>query len=300
MIFLKLLDPHTTRATCLSSSTLIEDPGENKELFILKIFLLKLLIMKIHKIILILFSCLLISLIFYQIKFGETIKDENVLIVGTSPDYPPYESIDTESGKPVGLDIDLIAEIAARLNKDLIIKNMPFTSLIFGLLTHDIDLIASGISPTERRSKLVLFSNKYLNGAPFVVVTKAAQLQPASMQDLQNQTVAVNTGYVTDLYMTKNHPDIKLVKLDSPSDCFMALQTGAVDAFVTSPHSAKTFLENISNSKDFFVMQIPDTGDACALAVAKNDEKLLAQINQVLEAMDADGTLDKIKEKWGF
>lgn len=256
--------------------------------------------MKTQKIILILFSCLLIGLVFYQIKFGETVKNDKVLVVGTSLDYPPYEFIDSDTEKPAGLDIDLVTEIAQRLDKDLIIEDKPFSSLIFGLLTNDVDMIASGISPTERRAKLVLFSDLYLTAMPFVVVTKSAQLQPSSIDDLKNKVVGVNTGYVTDLYMSKEHPDIELVKLDSPADCFMALQTGVIDAFVTSPHAVKTFLENISNPNDFFSMQLPGTGEVCAFAVAKNNEELLKQINQALEAMRADGTLEKIKQKWGF
>lgn len=256
--------------------------------------------MKIQKIVLILLSCLLFFAVAYHIKFGTHVKNDNVLVVGTSLDYPPYEFIDSQTGKPAGLDIDLITEIAQRLGKDLIIQDKPFSSLIFGLLTNEVDTVASGISPTERRAKLVSFSDKYLTGVPFVAITKAAEFQPQSMQDLQNKIVAVNTGYVTDLFMSKEYPNVELIKLDTPSDSFLALQTGAVDAFVTSPHTAKIFLEHIANPQDFFMMQIPDTGEVCAFAVAKNNEKLLEQINRALKAMHQDGTLENIKQKWGF
>ncbi len=120
------------------------------------------------------------------------------------------------------------------------------------------------------------------------------------MLDLKNKIAAVNTGYITDLYMTKEYPDIELIKLDTPSDSFLALQTDVVDAFITSPHAVKTFLENISNPQDYCVMQIPDTGEMCALAIAKNNKDLLIQINQALQAMHQDGSLEKIKQKWGF
>ncbi len=256
--------------------------------------------MKISKIILSLFSCALIFAVAYYVKFSVTSKDENCLIVGTSLDYPPYEFIDAKTGQAVGLDIDLVAEVASRLDKKLIIKNMPFTSLVFGLLSNDVDLIASGLSPTSRRAKLVAFSETYVQGIPFVVITNASKLKPHSMQDLQKEIVAVNTGYLADLYMGKEHPDIQLLKLDSPSDCFMALQTGVVDAFITSPYSVETFLNNISNKQDFFVMQVPNAGEACAFAVAKNNEKFLNKINQAFDSMRADGTLEKIKQAWGF
>lgn len=256
--------------------------------------------MKISKIVLILFFSLFVGAIIYQMKVGKQAKDENVLVVGTSLDYPPYAFIDKQTGQASGLDIDMIIELASRLNKTLIIEDMPFSSLILSLLVGDIDMIAAGISPTERRAKLVSFSDLYLQGLPFVVITKTSHLQPTSMQDLQNKIVAVCTGYITDLYMSQEHSNIELVKLDSPANCFLALQTGTVDAFVTSTHSAATFLNNSVSSENFSVMQIPHTGEGCAIAVAKNDKKLLQQINQILEAMNADGVLEKIKQKWGF
>ena len=256
--------------------------------------------MNIKKIILIITSVVLLFTLSYNFKFGETANNENVFVVGTSLDYPPYEFIDAKTGQAAGFDIDLVHEIAERLGKNLIIKNMSFSSLIFGLLTGDIDVIASGISPTERRAKLVAFSDKYLTGVPFVVLSKVDTLQPKSMQDLYAKSVAVNTGYITDMYMANQHPNVELIRLDSPAESFLALQTGVVDAFVTSPHTAQTFLQNVSNPEDFFVMQIPDTGEICALAVAKNNEQLLKQINEALHAMSIDGTLEQIKVKWGF
>src|SRR3990167_7444417 len=256
--------------------------------------------MKMQKIMLILFSCVLLAAVLYQFKFDKQHKDDAILVVGTSLDYPPYEFIDHQTQQPVGLDIDMVSEIAARLNKTLIIKNMPFTSLIFGLLTGSIDMIAAGISPTERRAKLVSFSDQYLKGQPFVVLTKTVHLQPNSMQDLQDKVVAVSTGYIMDLYMSKEHPSIELIRLKSPAECFMAVQTGMVDAFVSGSNTVATFLQHIQNPENFSVMQIPDTGEPCSFAVAKNNKKLLEQINQALMAMTADGMLEKIKEKWGF
>ncbi len=42
---------------------------------------------------------------------------ENVLVVGISPDYPPYANIDITTGQIVGLEMDVVTEIAQRLNK---------------------------------------------------------------------------------------------------------------------------------------------------------------------------------------
>ncbi len=59
----------------------------------------------------------------------EAIKEAKVIKVGTSADYPPFESVD-ENGNKVGFDIDLMTEIAKRLGVELEWVDMPFDSLI--------------------------------------------------------------------------------------------------------------------------------------------------------------------------
>lgn len=256
--------------------------------------------MKISKIVLTLFSCLVVFAVLYQIKYGKQLKDDNVLVVGTSLDYPPYALKDIQTGQAIGFDIDVVSEIAHRLHKKLILQDMPFSSLIFGLLTDEVDLIAAGMSPTERRSKLVSFSKIYLE-EPLIILTQADHFKPESLQDLKGKLVAVNTGYFADAFMSA-YPDISLVRLDSPSDCFMALQTGTVDAFVCVQGTVKNFLNIISNPEQFAQVKIisDDALERCALVVSKNNEKLLQQVNKIIDAMIADGTMQIMKQKWGF
>ncbi|MBP7854698.1 transporter substrate-binding domain-containing protein, partial [Candidatus Babeliales bacterium] len=104
--------------------------------------------MKNLKIFIVLFAIIFMVVGMYFHKSTKNVTDSNILIVGTSLDYPPYDFVDTQTGQPAGFDIDVLAELCKRMQKNLIIKNMPFTSLIFGLLAHDIEMIAAGMSPT--------------------------------------------------------------------------------------------------------------------------------------------------------
>jgi ABC-type amino acid transport substrate-binding protein len=256
--------------------------------------------MKISKIIIIIFSCLVFSYIFKWIASSTpTPKDKSILIVGTSPDYPLYEFIDVKTGEIIGFDIDVVTEIAKRLGKKLKIKDMPFSALIFGLLTNDVDLIASGMSPTKRRARVVSFTKKYLHGAPLVILTKKSHFQPKSVQDLIGKTVAVNLGYVADMHMS-TVPGVNLIKLDSPAKCFMALDSGSIDAFVCAQSPVKTFLHNNSQADQFATQEIDGTGEDCAFAVNKQNTELLNELNTALESMKNDGTLDSFKQKWEF
>ncbi|HSW75990.1 MAG TPA: transporter substrate-binding domain-containing protein [Candidatus Saccharimonadales bacterium] len=257
--------------------------------------------MKILKIVVILFSFLIG---FYAIKlanqsFSKT-KDESILVVGTSPDYSPYEYIDVKTKNIVGFDIDLIEEVARRIGKKIIIIGMPFSSLIVSLFSGSIDVIASAISPTSRRKHAVLFSESYLTGDPLVIVSKVSRGIFHNVKDLRDKQVVVNTGYVADTYMTNQEgmSSKNLVRLESPAKALMALKSGSVDAWICAESSAKAFLEKITDKNQFILTPLVGTDDNYGLVVHKKNNKLVDQINQAIDSMHKDGTLTRLKEKW--
>jgi polar amino acid transport system substrate-binding protein len=234
---------------------------------------------------------------FYFFKSTKNNIDKDVLVVGTSLDYFPYEFVDTQTGQPAGFDIEVTAELARRMGKKLIVKNMPFTSLIFGLLSHEMDMIAAGMSATERRARMVLFTDEYVKPKPLAFISKKSVFTPQSIQDLYGKRVAVSTGYIADMKMSE-HPEIILTRLENPANCFMALQVGSVDAFVDITTNLGVFLKNHAHPEQFALFEVPDIQESCAFAVNKDNQKLCDQINQTLRLMREDGALNTMQEKW--
>lgn len=226
-------------------------------------------------------------------------KDQNTIIVGTSADYPPYAFVDIKTGQVVGFDIDVAREVVRRLDKECVIEDMPFTTLIFDLLAQEIDIIAAGLTPTPRKAKNVHFSQLYLQGDPLIALTKKGASTITSIQDLEGKKVVVNTGYTADLYLS-DKPNIELVRLKSPAESFMALKSGSVDAFVAARSSLVTFLKKEGVADRLATFVLPETGDSYALAINKNNETLLDDVNKVLFAMQQDGTLQALKKKWSL
>ncbi|MBV8660844.1 MAG: amino acid ABC transporter substrate-binding protein [Candidatus Dependentiae bacterium] len=226
------------------------------------------------------------------------IPAKNILIVGTSADYPPYAQIDLNTGEIVGLEIDVINEIARRLDKKLQIKDMPFNSLIIELISGQIDLVAAGVCPNEERKKTVLFSHPYIEGDNNVIVSKKSNPAITSVQDLYGKSVAVNIGYTAESFLSQ-YNEINLIRLKSPSDGFMALQTDSVDAFAIAQSIFNKFLENQKNNSYYQSFSLPSS-DACALVYAKNNSALQQEVDPVIDAMIEDGTMQAIKKKWGF
>lgn len=231
-------------------------------------------------------------------KKSDVKKDDRILVVGTSADYQPYAFVDTKTNEIVGFDIDVVTEIAKRLDKKMILKDIPFASLVFGILSGDIDIVAAGMSPTAKRAETVLFSQPYIEPDPFMIITKQSDAEIKNIQDLVGKKVAVNTGYTAEAYLA-DQDGIDLIRLTNPAESMMSLKSGAIDAFVCARSVANLIL-NQNNSSEYSAVVIPDTGDGCAMAMNKNNHELVAQVNLILDAMQQDGTLDQLKQKWNL
>ena len=104
----------------------------------------------------------------------QEVKDKNKIVLGVSPDYPPYEFLTTENGnkKVVGADIYLAEQVAKKLGVQVEIQQMAFDSLIAALNANKVDMVISGVNPTEEGKKAVDFSDVYYTSKGIFVVNK--------------------------------------------------------------------------------------------------------------------------------
>jgi polar amino acid transport system substrate-binding protein len=217
------------------------------------------------------------------------------LVVGVSADFPPFTFM--QNDKIVGFDIDLIEAIGTRLGKKIELKNMPFSTLLPLLQLGHIQVVAAGLTATPERAKHVLFTMPYLEGEPLVMVSlHAAPAQ--SLADLNDKIVVVNEGYTADMYMS-NITGPQLIRLQSPADAFLALKSGRAFAFVTAENTIKPFFAQYG-SQQFHVAAIPNTSENASFAIAPQCKELRAQIQTALDALKADGTVQKIRAAWGL
>ena len=85
--------------------------------------------------------------------------DNRKLWVGCAASFPPYE-LRTENGF-FGIDIELCAEIAKKLDMELVIADYRFDALVDALLLGKIDMICSGFTINSERELLLDFSQPY-------------------------------------------------------------------------------------------------------------------------------------------
>lgn len=88
--------------------------------------------------------------------------EEVVYKVACEPTFPPFEYKDIETDEITGFDIDLIKAIAEESGFKVEVQGLGFEALIPALQAGTIDIIASGMTIDEARSKQVDFTEPYM------------------------------------------------------------------------------------------------------------------------------------------
>lgn len=214
-------------------------------------------------------------------------KNENELILVTEAGFAPYEYY--ENGEIIGVDIDIAKEIANRLGKELIIKDVSFDSIINELNSSKADFAAAGMSITKEREEEVDFSIEYATSKQVIIVRKD-YTQITKLSDLNNKTISVQLGSVADQYISKNYPSAKLVTQKKFLAAAEDVKSYKADCLIMDELPAK---ELVKENNDLKILDIDVFTDKYAIAVKKGNKELLDQINQILTELLNDGTIEE-------
>ncbi len=224
-----------------------------------------------------------------------TLMTEGSLTVCTDMPYEPFEyELD---GQPAGFDVDLVAEVAKRLDVESAIVDTDFDAIASGdaLNSGGCDLAISAITITGDRARVLDFSSPYFNASQALVLEKGSTV--TSLADLGGARIGVQGGTTGELYVTDNAPDsAEIVSFEDSADMDAALRKGAVDAAV---YDNTVVGDVVADNPAVAVAAEFDTGEQYGMAVRKNGNvELLRTINDVLADLKAEDGYGEIYEKW--
>lgn len=227
----------------------------------------------------------------------EEIKESGKLTVGMSIDYAPYEFYVMEDGakKMVGMDIDLISEIAADLGVEYEIKEMKFSTICEAVANGIIDIGVSGLSPDEERLQLIDFSDIYFEAEQGILVSKENSATISKLSDLEGKKVGAQNGSVqAKIANTIKDAEIKL--LPEVPTLIQDLVSGNLDAVIVELPVAD--IQAVVNPSLAVAKEtINDTsGGGSAIGLPKNQPELTAAINETIKRLKDEGSIDKFYE----
>lgn len=218
------------------------------------------------------------------------VKEAGKLTVATSPDFPPFESI--EGGKVVGIEVDIMELIAKELGIELEIIQMDFDSVLLGVQSAKYDCGMSGITANEDRKQNMLFTTPYYNAAQVIVVKEGSAI--AGKADLAGKKVSVQTGTTADEGCKAEGLDVQAFAANA--DAKAALTTGKVDAWVVDNLTA---VQMVEEGDGLVILSEKMTDEPYAFAFAFGSEDLVAEIDKALKTLIDNGTVESIFAKYG-
>lgn len=211
-------------------------------------------------------------------------NEKEKLILATEAGFAPYEYY--SGGEIVGVDIDIAKRIANYLNKDLVIKDVAFDSIINEVKTSKSDMGAAGISYTEERSREVDFTVNYFESRQIIIVKKDSYFK--GIEDLEYSTIAVQLGSVADTYLSEEYPNINIVREKKFLAAIQDLKDNKVDAVVMDEIPAKKLIDDT-----MIILDKELVTDSYGMIVKKGNIELLEAANKIITELKESGEIDK-------
>lgn len=229
---------------------------------------------------------------------GSSKDEKKTIVMGTSADYPPFESIDTAGGnKIVGFDLDLAKYIADQLGYKLEVKNQDFNGLIAALNSNKVDFVMAGMVDTPEREKQVEFTKPYFNDYQ-VILTKESGIK--SVEDLKGKKVGVQLGTTQETLAVKMNKTIpmSIQRWDKLNEMAEAMKAGKLDAIITVSSVAYGYTGKDKSLHQFKAL-VDGKAQADPISAAfPKGSKLTAQFDKVLDKAKKNGKLDELVDKW--
>lgn len=220
------------------------------------------------------------------------------LVMATNAEFPPYEY--HEDGKIVGIDAEIAAAIADKLDMELEIKDMNFDSIITAIDAGKADIGVAGMTVTEDRKKNVDFSDTYATGVQVVIVTEDSEIK--SVDDLSADTlrkIGVQTGTTGDIYIDSDIKDGlingEVKRYPKGADAVAALLSGKIDCVVIDNQPAMEF---VKANKGLKILDTEYVTEDYAIAMKKGNTELVEKVNKALAELKEDGTIQTILDKY--
>ena len=216
--------------------------------------------------------------------------------------YPPLQFVDPSSGNPIGWEYDAMAEIAERLNIEVVYETISWDAMIAAVSEGQYDMGMTGITIREDRAEKVDFSDSYMTSEMVMMVrgdedrfddAASFAADPDLLMAAQPGTTPFYVGVYDVLDGDEANPRIKLFETFGAG--VQALRTGDVDLVLTDGTAGEGYVE-ASDGGLKIVGEKLGTEDF-GFIFPKGSE-LVEPINAAIADMKADGTIDALNKKW--
>ena len=217
------------------------------------------------------------------------------LRIATTGGYPPFTYVE-DGGEFAGFDVDIARALCAELGAECEVVLEEWERLIPELRAGSFDAVAASMSITEKRRKLVSFTDRYYSNVVRFVARKGSGFDPA---DAASKTIGAARATIASDWLEANLAGTATIELYAEQEELNgALVAGRLDAMFGDGLGFYAWLQGPEGAGFEFVGEGYRLDEGIGIAVRHEDASLLSRLNRALEAILANGTYERINARY--
>ena len=247
--------------------------------------------------------------------------DWSKIKIGTEGAYPPWNGTNA-AGELEGAEIDLAADLCARMNAECEFVVQDWDGMIPALEIGKYDAIMAGMSITEERKMKIDFSIGYMTEPASLSALRGSALGTlkapgkvnldnmdsetkgllATIQSvLAGTTVGVQTSTTHENFLNEYMDGVDIKVYDTQQNMELDLAAGRIDVALSDKASMQAFAETSVGNRVKLIG--PDLfggsfGGGVGVGIRKSDSDLTSMFNKAISEASADGSIKSISIKW--
>lgn len=216
--------------------------------------------------------------------------------VGFDQNFPPMGFVG-DDGQFTGFDLELAAEVAQRLNLELVLQPIAWNAKDMELSTKNIDCIWNGFT-MNGREELYTWTKPYMANTQVFVVKAGSGIE--SLANLAGKAVVVQMDSSAEAAL-KDRPDLvetfgDYLAAPDYENALMDLEAEAVDAVAMDEVVANYKIEK--GGEDLLVLEEQLAAEEYGVGFLLGNEELRDIVQSSLEEMAADGIMTELSNAW--
>lgn len=234
-------------------------------------------------------------------KVWKEIQETGEIVVGTSGTLFPasyYEGGSESKEQLIGYDVEVMREVADRLDLDITFEIMGIDSMLPAIKSGRIDAAVNDIEPTETRKKEFDFSDPYKYSFTTMVVRKDDNSSINALKDLKGKKAG---GGATTIYsQIAEHFGAEVITYgNAPNEAYLRdVNNGRTDVIINDYYLQKFGIAEFPEFDIHLHPELQFNPTEQAVVVPKGAGRLTREINKVFEEMREDGTLTKLATRY--
>jgi polar amino acid transport system substrate-binding protein len=219
------------------------------------------------------------------------------LVVGVDAATTLFSARNPLTGRLEGFDIDVLREISRSLFGDpdrIEYRVIQYSQRVPVLEREEVDVVADTFTINCARWARINFSSEYFSAGQRLLVRSDSKVTSIKSLDDKRGSVCAAKGS-TNLDNLAPYKKVEVVAVDDLGRCLLLFQDGSVDAVTADD----TVLEGFRSEDPYAKVVGPRfSEEPYGIGVSKARVDLVRYVNAVLERIRADGTWQRIYERW--